>query len=95
MNLIARFKLVALVPTARHNPVMTVVGKKVTKKLGKKIQRLRKEIGYTSQESFAEALGLSRTHIGHIEQGRKNPSMEVLVKIAKKLKVEVSELFEI
>jgi len=74
---------------------MTVVGKKVTKKLGKKIQRLRKEIGYTSQESFAEALGLSRTHVGHIEQGRKNPSMEVLIKIAKKLKVEVSELFEI
>lgn len=73
---------------------MTVVGKKVTKKLGKKIQRIRKEIGYTSQESFAEALGLSRTHIGHIEQGRKNPSMEVLIKIAKKLKIEVSELFK-
>ena len=73
---------------------MTVVGKKVTKKLGKKIQRLRKEVGYKSQEKFAEALSLSRTHIGHIEQGRKSPSMEVLVKIAKKLKVEVSELFE-
>lgn len=74
---------------------MTVVGKKVTKKLGKKIQRLRKEMGYTSQESFAEAIGLSRTHVGHIEQGRKNPSMEVLVKIAKKLKTEVSELFKL
>jgi len=84
---------VELLPTARHNRVMTVVGKKVTKKLGKKIQRLRKEIGYTSQESFAEALGLSRTHIGHIEQGRKSPSMEVLVKISKKLKVDISELF--
>jgi DNA-binding XRE family transcriptional regulator len=73
---------------------MTVVGKKVTKKLGKKIQRLRKDVGYESQEKFAEALGLSRTHIGHIEQGRKNPSMEVLVKIAKKLKVDISKLFE-
>lgn len=73
---------------------MTVVGKKVTKKLGKKIQRLRKDVGYDSQEKFAEALGLSRTHIGHIEQGRKNPSMEVLVKIAKKLRVDISELFE-
>ena len=73
---------------------MTVVGKKVTKKLGKKIQRLRKEVGYESQEKFAESLGLSRTHIGHIEQGRKNPSMEVLVKIAKKLRVDISELFE-
>ncbi|MFA5532159.1 MAG: helix-turn-helix transcriptional regulator [Candidatus Shapirobacteria bacterium] len=73
---------------------MTVVGKKVTKKLGKKIQRLRKDAGYTSQESFAEALGLSRTHVGHIEQGRKNPSMEVLIKIAKKLRIDISDLFE-
>lgn len=73
---------------------MTIIGKRVTKKLGKKIQRLRKKVGYTSQEKFAEALGLSRTHVGHIEQGRKNPSMEVLIKIAKKLKVEVSDLFK-
>lgn len=73
---------------------MVMTGKKVTKKLGKRIQKLRKEAGYKSQESFAEALGLSRTHIGHIEQARKNPSMEVLVKIAKKLKVDISDLFE-
>ena len=73
---------------------MTVVGRKVTKKLGKRIQKLRKEMGFESQEKFAEALGLSRTHIGHIEQGRKNPSMEVLIKIAKKLKVELSDLFD-
>ena len=73
---------------------MVMSGKKVSKKLGKRIQRLRKETGYTSQESFAEALGLSRTHIGHIEQGRKNPSMEVLVKMAKKLKIDLSTLFE-
>lgn len=73
---------------------MSVTGKKVSKKLGKRIQKLRKEIGYTSQESFAESIGLSRTHIGHIEQGRKNPSMEVLTKISKKLKVDISELFK-
>lgn len=73
---------------------MSITNKKVTKRLGKTIQKLRKQIGYKSQEEFAEALGLSRTHVGHIEQGRRNPSMEVLVKIAKKLKVDVSELFE-
>ena len=73
---------------------MVMSGKKVSKKLGKRIQRLRKEAGYTSQESFAEALGLSRTHVGHIEQARKSPSMEVLIKIAKKLKVEISDLFD-
>lgn len=72
---------------------MPLTGKKITKKLGKTIQKLRKQAGYSSQEEFAEVLGLSRTHIGHIEQGRRNPSMDVLVKIARKLKVEVSELF--
>lgn len=82
-----------LVPIARHNPVMPLTGKKISKKLGKTIQKLRKQAGYESQEKFAEVLGLSRTHIGHIEQGRKNPSMEVLVKIAKKLRVDMSELF--
>ena len=83
-----------MVLVARHNASMPVVAKTLTKKLGKTIQRLRKEAGYSSQEKFAELLGLSRTHVGHIEQGRKNPSMFVLVKIAKKLKVDVSELFE-
>ncbi|MFA6184752.1 MAG: helix-turn-helix transcriptional regulator [Candidatus Shapirobacteria bacterium] len=74
---------------------MVITKRKVTKRLGKTIQKLRKQIGYKSQEEFAEALGLSRTHIGHIEQGRINPSMEVLLKIAKKLKVDVSELFRL
>lgn len=67
--------------------------KKVSKKLGKKIQRLRKEAGFESQERFAEALKLSRTHIGHIEQGRKNPSMKVLTKIASVLKIDIKDLF--
>ena len=72
---------------------MSITSKKVTKKLGKTIQKLRKQVGYKSQEKFAEAIGISRTHIGHIEQGRKNPSMDVLVKISKKLGIDVSELF--
>jgi len=79
---------------AIHNPDMSITVKKMSKKLGKRIQKCRKSVGYKSQERFAEALGISRTHIGHIEQGRKNPSMGVLIKIAKKLKTSVSDLFE-
>ncbi len=71
---------------------MSVTRRGLSKKLGKTIQKLRKQAGYGSQEEFAEALGLSRTHVGHIEQGRKNPSMEVLVKIAKKLKQDLRTL---
>lgn len=61
-------------------------------KLGKKIQKLRKSLGYT-QEDLAEKLNISRTHMGHIEQGRKSPSLKLMEKIARALKVKVSELF--
>lgn len=65
---------------------------KVKEKLGKKIQKARKQIGY-SQEELAEMLRISRTHMGHIEQGRKSPSLELLEKIARALKIKVSTLF--
>ncbi len=61
-------------------------------RLGKKIQKLRKGQGVT-QEAFAERLHISRTHMGHIEQGRAAPSLKLLTKIANALKVPVSELF--
>ena len=60
--------------------------------LGKKIQKLRKNKDLT-QEELAETLRISRTHMGHIEQGRKSPSMELLEKIARVLKVQVKDLF--
>ncbi len=62
------------------------------KKVGRRIQKRRQEIGLT-QEELAEKVNLSRAYIGFIEQGRSTPSLEVLSKIAKTLKVNVSELF--
>lgn len=59
--------------------------------LGNKIQRIRKSLGHT-QEDLADMVKISRTHMGHIEQGRKSPSLEVLEKIAKALKVKVKDL---
>lgn len=64
---------------------------KAREKLGRRIQKQRKELGYT-QEELAEKLNLSRTHMGHIEQGRKSPSLEVLERIAKNLRVRVRDL---
>lgn len=60
-------------------------------KLGRKVQKLRKALGYT-QEELAEKLRISRTHMGHIEQGRKSPSLKLMEKIAKALKINSSEL---
>lgn len=61
-------------------------------RLGRKIQKMRKQYLIT-QEEFAEKLEISRTHMGHIEQGRKSPSMQLLDKIAKALKVKPKDLF--
>ena len=64
----------------------------IKERLGNKIQKLRKELGLT-QEEFAEKINISRTHMGHIEQGRKSPSLKVMEKFARTLKVKVSDLF--
>lgn len=65
---------------------------KLPKALGKRIQKYRKEAGYT-QEDLAEKVGISRAYMGFIEQGRYSPSLEILEKIAKRLKIKLSELF--
>jgi len=70
------------------------LGQKQTKeKLGKRVQKLRKNMGL-SQEELAERIKISRTHMGHIEQGRKSPSLKVMTKLSKALKVKISELFK-
>lgn len=71
---------------------MAKLGQKTRENLGRKIQKLRKALDIT-QEEFAYRVGISRTHAGHIEQGRKSPSIKVLEKMAKVLKVTVKELF--
>lgn len=77
-------------PTAINNGHMAK-NNKTKVKLGGKIQKIRKALGY-SQEELADLARISRTHMGHIEQGRKSPSLEVLEKIAKTLRVKVKDL---
>ncbi|KKQ66849.1 MAG: Transcriptional regulator, XRE family [Candidatus Daviesbacteria bacterium GW2011_GWA2_38_24] len=66
---------------------------KFPKELGKKIRRARKAADY-SQEKLAEIVRISRTHMGHLEQGRRTPSLELLEKVARALKVGIDELFK-
>lgn len=61
---------------------------KLPKVLGKKIQKRRKELDLT-QEELGHRVGISRAYMGYIEQGRYAPSLEVLEKIAKILKVKL------
>lgn len=62
------------------------------KQLGKRIQKRRKELEIT-QEELAEKVKVSRAYMGFIEQGRNIPSLELLEKIAKALKIPLSNLF--
>lgn len=61
--------------------------------LSEKIQRLRKERGFT-QEQFAELLFVSRTAVSKWETGRGTPSMESLQMIAKMCGVTLDELLQ-
>lgn len=65
---------------------------KLPKNLGRKIQRRRLEIGLT-QEELGYKVGISRAYMGYIEQGRYSPSLEVLEKIARHLKISLRDLF--
>lgn len=61
-------------------------------KLGKRIQKFRKEAGIT-QEQLAEKLRLSSKYVQFIETAHRKPSLKTLYKIAKVLNVEVKDLF--
>jgi transcriptional regulator with XRE-family HTH domain len=64
------------------------------KRLAKVIQRLRDEKGMT-QRDLAAAAKVTPGYIAQLEVGlRKNPSLDVLKKIAKALGATVSELTE-
>ncbi|WP_413377740.1 helix-turn-helix domain-containing protein [Alkalihalobacillus sp. 1P02AB] len=59
------------------------------------IRSLRKSKGMTL-ERLSIASGVSKSYISYIERGvQKNPSIAVLIKIAKVLEIEYVELIEI
>jgi len=65
---------------------------KVNQDLGKKIRRLRHRQN-VSQEELAEKAGIHRTYMGKIERGESNPPVRTVSKIAKALKIKISDLF--
>ena len=63
------------------------------KKLGLTIIKLRKELGL-SQEKFALEADIDRRYMSDLENGRRNPSLEIIEKIAKRLGISISSLFK-
>lgn len=65
---------------------------KVNEKLGKRIKKFRKASKVT-QEDLADKVGLHYTTISRIERGMSNSPVQTVEKIAKALKVSISDLF--
>jgi transcriptional regulator with XRE-family HTH domain len=64
----------------------------IRRRFGRAVRKRRGRLG-VSQEEFADLCGLHRTYMGGIERGERNISLANIEKIARALKITVSELF--
>jgi transcriptional regulator with XRE-family HTH domain len=65
----------------------------VRRRVGLNVKKYRGEIGL-SQEDLAFESGLHRTYVSGVERGVRNPTVVVLEKIAKALKVQSGVLLQ-
>ena len=59
--------------------------------IGQRVRKFRKAYGL-SQEELAEKIGISTTHMSHIETGNTKLSLQVLVDLSLALEVKTDEL---
>ncbi len=59
--------------------------------VGKRIRNARKKLGF-SQEVLGEMVGLSTSHVCHVEGGRTKPSLQSIVQIADALHTSVDRI---
>jgi len=57
-------------------------------RIGQRIAQVRNEHGMTQQQ-LADAVGVSREHIGRIEAGKYSVGLDILVKVAKALDMKL------
>ncbi|CAN5266744.1 hypothetical protein BH10PLA2_BH10PLA2_00960 [soil metagenome] len=60
---------------------------------GKTVRRFREPSGL-SQEDLADQAGIHRTYIGGIERGERNPTLTMIHRLAKALKIKPAQLLE-
>jgi transcriptional regulator with XRE-family HTH domain len=61
-------------------------------RFGKALRQRRNKLG-VSQEAFADMCHLDRTYVGGIERGERNVALVNIEKLAKTLRISISELF--
>lgn len=62
-------------------------------KLGKNMKRIRIQKGI-SQGDIVRALGVSRAFISNIENGKTNPTLSTIAKLAKALEISIEKLMK-
>jgi|HubBroStandDraft_1064217.scaffolds.fasta_scaffold897877_1 transcriptional regulator with XRE-family HTH domain len=60
-------------------------------RVGRRIKELRQEKGW-SQQLLADHAELERAHLSRLEEGKREPGLRVLDRIARALDVEVEDL---
>ena len=68
-------------------------GKDMLKPLGERIRDLRIKKGW-SQEAMATVAAMNAQHLGEIERGEIDSSLDALFRIATAFKITLSELFQ-
>ena len=65
----------------------------VRQRLARNLRRLRRDRAL-SQEACADLAGIHRTYLSDIERGARNPTITVVDRIARCLKVPIGELLD-
>jgi transcriptional regulator with XRE-family HTH domain len=65
----------------------------LAKRLAMKLKQLRTRQGF-NQTDLAKKVRVTQAYIAMLENGRENPTLNVLERLAKALKVTVAELVE-
>ncbi|WP_298761641.1 helix-turn-helix transcriptional regulator [uncultured Psychroserpens sp.] len=73
---------------------MDKADKKYLKKVGKRIASIRKERDLTQEEVCTE-LEMDKPYLSSIENGRQNPTLLTLLKLAEAMDVEVKNFLDI
>lgn len=65
----------------------------IRRRVGQNVRKFRLAQGW-SQEEFADECGLHRTYVSGVERGVRNPTVTVLQKLAKALKITAGQLVD-
>jgi transcriptional regulator with XRE-family HTH domain len=65
----------------------------IRQRLATNLRRLRQEREW-SQEEFADRAGIHRTYVSDLERGARNPTIEVLERLAKPFQIAPGRLLD-